>query len=611
MMLRYRATLVVAFVMAFVSAGSLGAGLIGLVVILQKIIGENPSGLREQVGLFNDANLGGAIPVNLIERLPTEPYESVVVTVVVLAVLTVFGGAANFLHTWLTFTVGTKTVADIRQRAFEHTVRLPLGEVVRSDSADRASRIIADTTVLSRGFESLTGKAVAQSTKGLVAATVAVIAQWQVALVLVIVGPIMAILIRKLGKRVRRASRGAMQGRASLLASASEVLSGFRVVKVYSSEQRESERFKSHNDRLVSEQLRERTARAIASPLIEVISIVVLGTLAIVAAKAILSDPPIIEPAQFFGAMTGLAMAGASLKPLTGVIQHIQAAEAAATRVDALFKVPEELELEKAKPDLPRHSKSIAFEDIRFSYPSAETPAIDGVDVVIEHGKTVAFVGPNGCGKTTLLSLVPRLFEPTSGRILIEGEPVGEHSLLSVRGQIGVVTQETVIFRGSVAQNIAYSVPGASREQIEQAAALAHATEFIEKLPNGFDTELEEQGLTLSGGQRQRLSIARAVLRDPSILILDEATSMIDATSESEISQAIEEFSKGRTTLVVAHRLSTVLSADRIVVMREGRVLATGTHGELLETCDLYRELASHQLRGAAIKTSSTEPAST
>jgi len=610
MMLRYRATVVVSLVMAFVSAGSLGAGLIGLVVILQKILGDAPSGLREQVGRFNDANLGGALPAGLIERLPSDVYESVVVTVIALGGLTVFGGAANFLHTWLTFTLGTHTVADIRQRAFEHTVRLPLGEVVRSDSADRASRIVADTAILSRGFEALTGKAVAQVTKGLASATVAVLAQWEVALVLVTVGPVMAVLIRKLGKRVRRASRGAMQGRASLLALTSEVLSGFRLVKVYSSEARESERFQTHNRRVVKEQLRERTARAIASPIIEVISIVVLGTLAVIAAKAIIDGN--LEPAQFFGAMTGLAMAGASLKPLAGVVQQIQAAEAAAKRIDDLFETPEELALEKSKPELSRHERSIEFEGVGFTYLGAKFAAIDGVSLTLEHGQTVAFVGPNGCGKTTLLSLVPRLFEPTSGRILIDGEPVREHSLLSLRGQIGVVTQETVIFRGTVAENIAYSLPDASREQIERAAALAHATEFIEQLPDGFDTELTEQGLTLSGGQRQRLSIARAVLRDPSILILDEATSMIDARSESEISKAIEEFSKGRTTLIVAHRLSTVLSADRIVVMERGRIVSVGTHTELLESCELYRDLASHQLRGASIiNNDSTEPAST
>jgi subfamily B ATP-binding cassette protein MsbA len=448
--------------------------------------------------------------------------------------------------------------------------------------------------VLNQGFQAITGKAVAQSTKGLASAAVAVLVQWQVALVLITVGPAMAVLIRKLGKRVKKASRGAMRGRAGLLFRTNEVLSGFRVVKVYSTESREASHFDKQNRTVVKEVLRERTARALASPLIEVIAVIILGTLAVIASKAIIDGS--LDPARFFGAMTGLAMAGASLKPLTGVIQNIQAAEAASKRIDHLFALEPEKPGESSLPDLPRHEQSIEFEDVTFAYESAREPAVSEVSLRIEHGQTVAFVGPNGCGKTTLLSLVPRLFEPTSGRLLVDGEPVAERSLASLRTQIGVVTQETVIFRGTVAENIAYSRPDSTREIVEKAARLAHAEGFISELPEGYDTQLGDQGLTLSGGQRQRLSIARAILRDPSILILDEATSMIDAKSESEIAAAIEDFSRGRTTLIVAHRLSTVLGADRIVVMAGGRVIETGTHEALLESCDLYRELASHQL---------------
>lgn len=606
MMLAYRGTVILALVMAFVSAGSLGVGLIGLVVILQRIVGDDPTGLRQQATAYNENKLDGLIPGDLLAMLPSEPYDSVVLTVIILGALTVFGGAANFLHMWLTFTASARTVGDIRQKAFEHTVRLPLGEVVRSDSSDRASRIVSDTDILNRGFQAITGKAVAQATKGLASAAVAVLVQWQVALVLITVGPAMAVIIRKLGKRVKKASRGAMRGRAGLLFRTNEVLTGFRVVKVYSTEQREASRFGEQNRTVVKEVLRERTARALASPLIEVIAVIILGTLAVIASKAIIDDGS-LDPARFFGAMTGLAMAGASLKPLTGVIQNIQAAEAAAKRIDHLFALEPEKPGESNLPDLPRHEESIEFDGVTFAYESTREPAVADVSLRIEHGQTVAFVGPNGCGKTTLLSLVPRLFEPTSGRLLIDGQPVSERSLASLRRQIGVVTQETVIFRGTVAENIAYSCPDATREMVEKAAKLAHAEGFISELPEGYDTPLGDQGLTLSGGQRQRLSIARAILRDPSILILDEATSMIDAKSESEIASAIEEFSKGRTTLIVAHRLSTVLGADRIVVMAGGRVIQTGTHGDLLESCDLYRELASHQL---AADTTGPTPAS-
>jgi subfamily B ATP-binding cassette protein MsbA len=322
-----------------------------------------------------------------------------------------------------------------------------------------------------------------------------------------------------------------------------------------------------------------------------------------------------------FLALASLGIAGASLRPLTGIVNDIQQSSAAARRDlgSALAEPPEpghstvrtddrgrRSRVKEPLPRLARHEREIRFDGVTFTYPGAEHPSLHAVELTVPHGQTVAIVGPNGSGKTTLMALIPRLFDPDEaldnprggGRVLIDGHDIRMVSLRSLRRQIAVVTQETVLFRGTIAENIAYGMRGATREQIEAAARGARAEEFI-AAKGGFDAEVGERGLTLSGGQRQRLAIARAILRDPAILLLDEATSMIDAESEARINDALAEFSAGRTTLIVAHRLSTVMNADRIVVLDEGRLVDHGTHAELLQRCSVYKGIAEHQLVGA------------
>ena len=589
-----RVRVVAAVGLALLSAGGLGAGLLALSPVLKSVLNEGErKGLRE-LAQDLDERLGGVIDDAWVAAVPqTGPFEAVAWVLAGLGVLTVVGAAANFGHQFMALSVVFGAVARIRERLFARVVHLPLRTIVTDGAADPLSRIVNDTDALAQGFTALLSKAVAQVTKGVAAWAAAMIIDWRLTLSAMLVAPALVVVIRKLGKRIRRASRSALRGRAGLYRAAGEALGGLRVVKVHGTEDHEAARFNAISREVLAQQMRVRTARALASPLVEVLSIIVLGALALVAVKLILDGH--LAADDFLLTFAALGVAGSALKPVTGLLNDIQQSSAAADRIVQLMGTPEEPG-HGGLPPLGRHAVSIEFAGVGVTYPGASGPALQGVDLAIERGQVVAFVGPNGSGKTTLLSLVPRLLDPTVGRVFVDGTDISGVDVTSLRAQIGVVTQETVLFARPLRENIAYGLTGVSDERIMEAVRRARAEEIVAGLPEGLGTVLGEQGLTLSGGQRQRLAIARAVLRDPAILILDEATSMIDSHSEALIAEAIAEFSEGRTSLIVAHRLSTVVNADSIVVLDEGRVVDRGTHGELLERCGVYQRLARHQL---------------
>ncbi len=630
-MLRYRWLVVPALVFAALSAGGMGAGLAALKPVIENLPrADDPSVKPKLLSDFaNDINLSlwswlPHIPQGVIEKLPNKPFDAVLWIVIGVGLLTIIGATCNFLHAYLSLTVISRTVANIRREAFHSVVHLPLKAVLKAGPSDLVSRIVYDTATLGQGFNALLSKSVAQVTKGVVMIGVAFYFNWKLALAAMVAAPVVGFIIRKLGKRIRRASRGALQSQAGLYQSANEVLSGLRVVKVYTTERTEEGRFHRTNKDVVAREFRVRTARALSSPLVETVTIFVLGALALVAVKAIMDGHLAKMDAMYV--LGALGIAGASLKPLTGFMNDIQQASAAAVRLRELMGMEPEPGHDAKLPKLARHAKSIAFDGVSLTYPGAERPALNGISMTIEHGKTIAFVGPNGCGKTTLLSLIPRLFDPDAGRVVIDGQDVRGFGIRSLRGQIGVVTQETVLFRGSIRDNIAYGTSGVTEAGLKDAARRARAEEFILQKPEGYDFIVGEGGSGLSGGQRQRIAIARAILRDPAILILDEATSMIDSESEHKIAEAIAEFvggganrgvsaasgsdstlktgqngthastRRGRTCLIVAHRLSTVIDADAIVVMDQGKIVDTGTHGELLGRCAIYQSLVANQM---------------
>ena len=602
-MLRRRRLAAGTVVFSIVSAGGLATGLVASGEVLRLILATDPtSSLRSVVEaqVAKGGWIATVVPASLVEMLPTDRLAGVALILAGLCVLTVFGAVANFLHQYCSLTLSMVTIAELRLEAFRHALRLPLGTVLRRGPTEIVSRITRDCAELERGFSALTSKALAQVTKGAAAFAAAVWFDWRLTIAAVVVAPVIVSVLRKFGKRIRRSSRNTLIAYEDLLRAANESMQGLRGIKTATAERAARRRFGRANRRVVREDRRARVARAISAPLVEMLAIFLIAGLALLAAREILAGRMQFE--RFILTLGALAVAGGSFRPLTGLLNDIQAASAPAERLHEILATPAEGMRERDLPALPRHARTIAFDAVRFRYEGAERDAVRGVSLTIRHGEFVAIVGPNGCGKTTLASLLTRLFDPTEGAVRIDGTDLQGVSLASLRRQVGVVPQEPLLVRGTIRENILLGLDAGSAEtnataaSMDRALQLAHAAQFVAALPKGLDNELGEGGSGLSGGQRQRLAIARALMRDPAVLILDEATSQIDAESEAQISAAIDEFRRGRTLIAIAHRLSTVRSADRIVVMDQGVILDAGSHGELLSRCELYQRLVATQL---------------
>ena len=596
-MLKRRRLAAGSLVFSVISAGGLASGLVSIGWLLELILGTDPAVNLSSIAagaVERHPAIGAFVPDALLAWLPTDRLAGVGLILGALLLLTFAGAFANFLHQCCSLTLSMVTVSEIRLEAFRHALRLPLGSVLRRGPAEIVSRVTRDTAELERGFSALTSKTLAQVTKGAAAFLAAVWFDWRLTIVAVVVAPILGAVLRKFGKRILRGSRNTLKAYEDLLRNSNEAMQGLRGIKTATAERLARRRFSNANRAVIREDRRVRLARAISSPLIEAMAITVIMALAFLAAHEILAGRMKFD--DFLMALASLGVAGGSLKPLTGLLNDIQAAAAPAERILEIMSIPAEGVRERELPALPRHRASIEFAGVRFRYEGADRDALRGVDLRIAHGEFIAIVGPNGCGKTTLASLLVRLFDPSEGCVRIDGSDIAGVSLGSLRGQIGVVPQEPLLVRGSIRENVTLGLAGVDDAALRTALERAHAASFVDALPRGVDSELGEGGSGLSGGQRQRLAIARALLREPSILVLDEATSQIDAESEAQISAAIDEFREGRTVIAIAHRLSTVRSADRIVVMEDGAVTDVGPHEALSARCELYRRLVQTQL---------------
>ena len=515
--------------------------------------------------------------------------------------LSVFGNIVRFFQEYLSEKTAILAVRDIRHQLYDHSLHLNLSFFGTRGTSDITSRLSADAQSLQDGMKGILGNSIQEPIKAAMALGLALIVSWELTIFIIIFAPLMMVLIRKFGKKVRRAARAALQNSSLMLGQIESTLSGVRVVKASNAERFERRRFGAIIAQLIREQLRIARLEAFNTPVLEILTLLVVCCIVLYASWLVLVKGT-LPPSNFILVMACLVGIGESLRRVSKINNVLQKCNAAAQRLFEIIDLPAERPRAFRSADrqphrlLPPVGREIRFENVTFTYAGASNPALRDINLCVEKGKSIAVVGRNGSGKTTLLALLPRFFHPDSGRILIDGIDIEEASLPSLRRQIGIVTQDSVIFPGTIAENIAYALPNATREDIESAAKKAFAHEFILEKPQGYDTLLGANGVQLSGGQKQRLCIARAILRKTPILILDEATSQVDAESEHLIQQAIESLMHERTTFVIAHRFSTILSADRIIVMDRGQIVGAGSHQELLNTCTTYQQLYERQL---------------
>lgn len=603
-LLNYKRPLALALAGAMISGACFGAGLGGIMLAVTHLLGKQKSVgdlIREQLAGSDRSAIMQDFGNWLAGLLTDNPLRDFLSVIAVIVAVTLIGNIGRFMHEFLVITVVQHAAMVWRSRMIRRILNLPMVELMQSGTADHMSRVIFDTRPLSRSYRAIMSKSVEQVLKGGIAVTIALVIDWKLTLLALVCVPPLGIMLRKFGKRIRRASRRALQQRGRMVAVLKDSMSAIRVVKVHDAEGLERRRFARVNRGVYREEMKIRTVRALASPMIDCLGM--LGIAAVVSVAAYLVFQIGYKSERFIWVIGMLAGAAASLKPLANLNNQINEGRAAAERLFNLLDLPVEpsgVRIKRGLPDLPHHRRSIEFEQVTFAYPGGRGPAVRDVSVHIDFGQTTAIVGANGSGKTTLLSLLPRLFDPQHGRILIDGADLCEVTLRSLRRQIAVVTQQSALFEASIADNVAYGRRHVPRDRIIAATRAAYCDEFITALPDGYDTLLGEHGEGLSGGQRQRLCIARAILRDPAILILDEATSQIDAESEAKINKVLRNVRQGRTVFVIAHRLSTVLDADRIIVMGDGRIIDQGTHDHLLQKCELYRTLTHTQLQPPA-----------
>ena len=594
-MFTWRWRFILALFLAAFSAIGLGVGLLSLGPALSLILDpEQGKSLLQLANEYNASEHFIQVPLWLVSMFPEGRFDGVIFILIGVGCLTVVGGLANFFHQYLSAWIAVHVIARVREQSFKHVLAMPLGKVQQLGSSEFISRIIRDAEALQVGLMVLMGKSVSQLTKGLAAFVVACIFDYRLVIVALLVFPILAFTLHKIGKKVSRGTKASLSAQQELLRISSESIQGLRVVKVNTAEQASIRAFDDENRQVIKAELKVRLMRAIGSPLMEILAIMVLGTLAAIAARSIIDGS--LKFDTFLLSIGSLAVAGGSLRPLAGLVTEIQAAEAPANRLMTILDA--ETEEKETKPSLPRHENSIEFRGVTFTYENADTPAVQDISVTIKHGQRVAIVGPNGSGKTTLVSLIPRLLKSQSGDITIDGTDINKINLHSLRSQMGVVTQETILFYGSISENIRFGNE-CSQEEVKIVAEHAHADEFINEIDGGYDAVVYEQGASLSGGQRQRLAIARALLRNPSILIFDEATSQIDAESEQLINDTLNNYCDDKTVILIAHRMSTVQTADRILVLDKGALIGDGTHEELFATCDVYQRLTKTQLSPA------------
>ena len=518
------------------------------------------------------------------------PLESL--KVLCLSILTVFFIKNIFLYikNILLRIVELKLVKEIRDRLYKHIQTLSLGYFNRQHSGTITSIVMNDVEQLQIALAVVFQRLFVEPINILTFVALLFIISWKLALIAIIIIPLAGIAILSIGRSIRRKSRRTQAKIAEIMQILTETLTSIRIVKAFVNEKEEVKNFTRESKHYFKLLLKRARLDLIAGPTTEtfgvIIGVVLLwyGGMEVLAQKGVSAE-------DFIRFILILFSILGPIKQLSNVNLKIQIGAASAERIFGLLDTPPEIVEDPDPVELDVFNNAIEFDQIHFEYSDADERVLDGVSFTIKKGEIVALVGPSGSGKSTIADLIPRFFDVSKGALRIDGNNVRKISFSSLRGSMGIVTQEVILFNDTIRKNIAYGQSDVTEEAIQKAAKAANALEFIEQTPDGFDTLIGERGVNLSGGQKQRLAIARALLKNPPILILDEATSALDTESEKKVQKAIEVLMKDRTVLVIAHRLSTVQNADKIVVLDKGKILEVGSHNELYEKGGLYRRL--------------------
>jgi ATP-binding cassette subfamily B protein/subfamily B ATP-binding cassette protein MsbA len=539
----------------------------------------------------------------LIRHLPTDPFDTFMWIIAGMLVCVVVKGAFEFLHESMVGYVTSRTIFDLRNALFRRVVRQDVRQLQTAGTTDLMSRATTDSEQVGQGLKVLYGRVVAEPLKAAACFVAACFISWQLAILSTVIVPLALYVLTKVSKAMRKAARKVLERISAMSKILRESLDGIRAVKAFTREAHERRRFRAANREFYRKAMRLINLDAFANPAIEVLVVLAVAValaagvyLVLTGRRDICGVPMCSQPMDFATLIqfyVFLAAIADPVRKLSSVYAKLQAAEAAGTRIFEVYDREPTVKGNSNGTRLAGVSRRIEFRHVCFAYdPTGEQPTLDNVSFTVRAGETVAIVGANGCGKTTLLALLPRFFDPDSGAVLIDGVNLRTAHLRSLRRLIGIVTQDTQLFDDTVFANIAYGKRGATRAEVVAAATRARAHDFIEKKPAGYDTLMGEGVGKFSGGEKQKIALARAILRNPDLLILDEFTSAADPHSEADIHAAIKEFVKGRTTFLITHKLHTVPElADRVVMMEAGRALDIGTHAELMGRCDPYRRL--------------------